>query len=155
MNGLVATSPPAQPDQLIQNDGWFPEVAMADARQLERVSHAVTGERLRHALLVAMLDINGRLADWQSAQLAAGHASMAAAMPLLIDNKPKGEQLYLRAVMCLAHASLADRYVDFDASGHHADKQSEVQQISDGLRRDASWAVSDILGLSRTTVELI
>jgi len=64
-------------------------------------------------------------------------------------------QRYLRAVRCLAAANLVERFRSFDTTndGHlYADR---LDATIDDLRRDARWAVRDILGQRRTTVELI
>jgi hypothetical protein len=62
---------------------------------------------------------------------------------------------YRRAVYSTAGAELAERYRGFDATGSGNANADQLTPTIDEYRRDARWAISDILGLGRTTVELI
>lgn len=157
MSGFVAT-PPAKPAQdpadAIGNDGFFPSLSMAAVRNAMRIDGAVTDPRLRAALLAAMLDVNHQLSAFRDAQQAAGHATLAdAGADVTLDGQPRWVLLYLRAVMCTAKADLIERYRDFDADG--TTRQKDMEPMIDEQRRNAHWAVRDILGLTRTVVELI
>ncbi|MCO1344221.1 head completion/stabilization protein [Burkholderia multivorans] len=55
----------------------------------------------------------------------------------------------------LAKATLIERYRDYDTTGDGARRADELEPQSDELRRDARWAISDIVGRPRVTVELI
>lgn len=158
MSGFVATAPapPAiDPADSISNDGFFPAVSLADTRNAMRMDGTVTAPRLRAALLAAMCDINQQLAGFSAAQQAAGFDTLAeAGADNTLDGQPRWVLLYLRAVMCTAKADLIERYRDFDADNDN----SRVRDISpniDEQRRNAQWAVRDILGRTRTVVELI
>jgi hypothetical protein len=72
-----------------------------------------------------------------------------------VDNLSVHTHRYIRAVGSLAKAFVTETHRDVDATAA-GEKKSEVLDptIAD-LRRDARWAISDILGIPRTTVELI
>jgi hypothetical protein len=58
-------------------------------------------------------------------------------------------------VYCTAGAELAERYRGLDTTGTGQSAADQLTPVIDEYRRDARWAISDILGLTRTTVELI
>ena len=158
MSGFVATAPvpPADaPSDAIANDGWFPALSMADTRNSVRLDGTVTDERLRAALVNAMMDVNRQLRAFKAERSALGQASLAAASAdEMVDGKPRLVLLYLRAVMCSAKADLTERYRDFDADAANP-RVKESEPATDEQRRNAQWAVRDILGQSHVFVELI
>lgn len=158
MSGFVATAPvpPADaPSDAIANDGWFPALSMADTRNSVRLDGTVTDERLRAALVNAMMDVNRQLRTFKTERSALGQASLAAASAdEMVDGKPRLVLLYLRAVMCSAKADLTERYRDFDADAANP-RVKDAEPATDEQRRNAQWAVRDILGQSHVFVELI
>ena len=62
--------------------------------------------------------------------------------------------LYLDAVMSSAKADLIEHYRDFDADGSNHRLQDNAPSI-DEERRNAQWAVRDILGQTHIVAELI
>lgn len=155
MSSFIATAQ-AKPDQAqIANDGFFPDLDIAAALAAMRQDGTVTAERQRAALIEAVLSINKELATWKAAQLAAGHESLQAVPAPTIDGRSAHVHRYLRAVYCEARAGLIERYRDYDATAA-GDRQAEALMLAvEDLRRDARWAISDMLGITRTTVELI
>jgi hypothetical protein len=155
MSSFIATAP-ARPDHAqIANDGFFPDLDVAAAQSAMRQDGTVTAERLRAALIEATLSVNEELAGWKADHLASGCKSLAAIPAPTVDGKSAHEHRYLRAVYCEARASLIERYRDYDATAA-GDRQAEaLMQAVEDLRRDARWAISDMQGIARTTVELI
>ena len=158
MSGFVATAPVPPADasiDAIANDGWFPTLSIAATRNAVRLDGTVTDERLRAALVNAMLDINRQLRSFKAERAALGQASLeAASAGELVDGKPRLVLLYLRAVMCSAKADLNERYRDFDADAANP-RLKDGEPSTDEQRRNAQWAVRDILGQSHVFVELI
>ena len=158
MSGFVATAPVPPADasiDAIANDGWFPTLSIAATRNAVRLDGTVTPERLRAALVNAMLDINRQLRSFKAERAALGQASLAAASAdEMVDGKPRLVLLYLRAVMCSAKADLTERYRDFDADAANP-RLKDGEPSIDEQRRNAQWAVRDILGQSHVFVELI
>lgn len=155
MSSFLASAP-AQPGKAaIANDGFFPDIDVDVAMAAMRQDGTVTAERLRVALVEAMLSVNDGLSAWRAAQQAAGHATLDAVPAGRIDGKPAHAHRYLRAVYCEARASLIERYRDYDATAAGDRKAEALIQAVDDLRRDARWAISDIAGRPRSTVELI
>ena len=158
MSGFVATAPVPPADasiDAIANDGWFPTLSIAATRNAVRLDGTVTAERLRAALVNAMMDVNRQLRSFKAERAALGQASLeAAGAGELVDGKPRLVLLYLRAVMCSAKADLNERYRDFDADAANP-RLKDGEPSTDEQRRNAQWAVRDILGQSHVFVELI
>lgn len=139
----------------ITNNAFWPAIDPAGFRAAHRVDDSVTNARIVEALAVAMADINRQLVDWQRQQTDAGHTT--------VDDVPLADwhtddhyqRLYVRAVHATAHASLMERYRDHTATGEGDDRGDGNDEAADHLRRDARWAVAEILGTTHSTVELI
>jgi len=154
MSGFTATGT-ATPQPPIQGDAFWPALEPDIIRQHMRLDASVSTARLRHAILTAALSVNGELALWAAPYRARGIARLSDIPAPQLDGKTRYELLYQRAVACATAAELTERYRSFDAtnSGHqHADA---LTPSIDELRRDARWAIRDIKGQTRTTVELI
>ena len=120
-----------------------------------RIDGTITPERLRDALIEAIASVNGELSAWRSARIAEGHATLADVPAEKVANASIHVNRYQRAIGCIAKASLSERYRDFDTTAAGNKKADQLENPIDDLRRDARWAICDILGTRRTTVELI
>ena len=158
MNGLLpivipdAATPPAAP---IVNDGFFPDIDPTSFRAQLRVRDAVTPERLRDALIAAIVTVGNDLIVWSLAQRLLGHATLGAVPAATIDGASRLVHLYRRAVFCNARAELVERYRDVDTTAKGQAKAEDLDPSIAELRRDALHAVRDLLGVGRTNVELI
>lgn len=139
----------------IANDGFFPSINPVDARDAMRMDGTVTAERLRNSLIDAISSVNDELAVWKAAQIAAGHATLTAVPASTVDAISAHLHRYKRAVYAMSKANLIERYRDFDSTNAGNKKADQMENPIDDLRRDARWAISDILDIGRTTVELI
>ncbi|AJG19132.1 head completion/stabilization protein [Cupriavidus basilensis] len=155
MSSFIAAAPPDTAQEIIRNDGFFPDLDVAHALKAMRLDGTVTPERLRAALVEAALSTNEELANWKARQYAAGHTTLREIPTPEIDGQSAHLHRYQRAVYCMARASRIERYPDFDATAA-GDRKGEVLLLAvDDLRRDARWAISDMLGIPRSTVALI
>lgn len=139
----------------IENDGFFPDISLTDARSIVRIDGTITPERLRHALVEAAAAVNDELIAWKQQQLANGYTKLEEVPASRIDGESVLLARYLRSVFCQAKANLTERYRDYDSTSDGNKRADESETTIDDLRRDARWAISDILGKSRTTVDLI
>jgi hypothetical protein len=153
MTGLVATG--STTPITIENDGWFPDVPLADMRAAERVGGAVSDERLTQAVIAAIVAVNAELAGWQQTHIDNGIAKLEDVTAKTINDQSTLVQLYFRAVYSLAHADLIERFADYDTTNSGSKRAQEVLDSVADQHRNARWAVRDILGRTRTTAELI
>ncbi|WP_252275252.1 head completion/stabilization protein [Pseudomonas subflava] len=139
----------------ISNAQFWPDIDGQDLRAAMRINASVTDARLEVAVVGAMLFTNAELADYRDARRAEGHSALADVPVEQIQNESQLLHQYRRAVYCRALAELVERYTSFDATNSGDQKVTEEETSADQLRRDARWAVRDILGISHTTVELL
>lgn len=156
---LVRTTPPSDPAPLgtVSAGAWWPAVDLAALRDAMRLDGTVTPQRLRPAVQEAVATTVGLLAEWAALRESEGHASLADVPALEVDGESINVQRFLRAVYCHAKANLIERYSDYDTTGRARkdDQENSREDQAEQYRRDASWAVRDILGVPRMSVELI
>ncbi|AOJ73449.1 phage head protein [Burkholderia sp. MSMB2042] len=122
------------------------------------VRDAIFGFRsdsLRHAARDAMLTVNDELAAWRARQRAAGAATLADVPAPHIDGESAHVARYRRAVYHLTHADVTEKYRGYDTTKSGGQVAADLAATVDDARRNARWAISDILGIARSTVELI
>ncbi|MDA7086496.1 head completion/stabilization protein [Pseudomonas sp. SA3-5] len=157
MSGFIANGsiPAAAEPHPISNDGWWPDLDGEAVRAALRLDSSISSMRLEVALVNAVLSVNRELETYQLAQQALGYAGLADVPGPLIQGVSRPVHLYLRAVYCTAGAELAERYRSYDSTNTGNANAEELTPSIDEYRRDARWAMSDLLGKRRTTVELI
>ncbi|PJG82115.1 head completion/stabilization protein [Caviibacterium pharyngocola] len=142
-------------DEIIGNDGFFPAISLLNVRNAMRLDGTITNERLKMAVIEAMATVNHNLKPYKD-RIRSGNAFT---LEELEDEQINGEsitiQRYKRAVYCLACANLQERYRSYDSTKNGAEKAQEFENSVDDLRRDAFFAIRDILGKGRINVELI
>lgn len=153
--GLISIHAPTDESVVISNDGFFPDVNPDDARAAERITDTITAERLVYALANAMMTVNSELSEWKADQATLGYASMAAVPCPEIAGVKTNLRLYLRAVYALAHADLIERYPDYSLTPAGERKAASVTLAGDDHYRNGRWAIADILGKTRSNVELL
>lgn len=147
-----STAPAGAP---IKNNGFWPDIDPGHFRDAQRIDSTITAPRVENALLAAVIDANNQLREWQQKQMDAGYQSIDD-VPGPSHLPPSAQKtLYLRAVYAFAKANIVERYRDYDSTGAGLDRGEEMDTTIDDYRRDAAWAIADIVGRTRTTVELI
>lgn len=146
---------PQADDPIIDAGAFWPSVDPVAARQAMRLDGTVTPQRLRGALVEAIVSVGSQLADWRRRQQDVGFATLADLPADDIDGASVLVQRWHRAVQCMAAANLTERYRSFDSTAAGNKQADELDTTVDDLRRDAHWAISDILGVGRSTIELI
>lgn len=153
-NAAAPATNPTEDGAPIKNDGFWPDIDLPALRASTRLTGNVTAARLRTSAVAALLFVNAQLAPYRAKQVADGW-DRAADVDETIDGKSMLVHRYLRAVACTVQADLAESYRDWDntrAGDHRAESETDA---ADEFRRNAQWALADILGRSRTIVELI
>lgn len=153
MSGFIAGGAPVS--FTLKNDGWWPDIDGNELRAVLRLDASITDARLKAAALNALLDINHELAPLKLRHQAEGHSSLEAVPAEQADGQSRLVILYRRALYCATGAELTERYRALDSSGEGHDRADALTPSIDELRRDQRWAIRDLLGTPRTTVELI
>ncbi|HYD23834.1 MAG TPA: head completion/stabilization protein [Croceibacterium sp.] len=159
MNGFVAqppTNPPA-PDPLDQvaGDAFWPALSIAEFRDAMAIAKSVADTRVRDALRGGMAHVRRELRAWKAGHVAAGAATLGDVDDEEIDGEGAAELLYRRAVFCVAAADIAETHGEVSATIDGRDRIAEERVAAGELRRNATHAIRDILGVTRTSVELI
>jgi hypothetical protein len=149
-NGAVTTDPFP-----ITNDGFWPDIDGADVRANLRIDSSVSDPRLETAVVNALIQVNTELAAIKSGHLAAGFAALDAVPADKIQGTSVLVHLYRRSIYCTAGAEIAERYRSYDSSAEGNKNADELTPSVDEYRRDARFAIRDLLGTGHATVELI
>lgn len=160
MSSFIATAVPGTPAKqapaaTLTNDGWFPDIDLADLREAMRLDGTVTHERLRPATLDAMATVNAELGSWQATQRTAGHADLASVPAPRLGGESTHVLRYRRAVYHLTRADLTEQYRAYDSTKTGGQKAEELEATIDESRRNARWAINGIRGIPRSTIELV
>jgi len=150
-----AEPPEERPAELVGNDGFWPDVNLVQLRDAVRLDTTILPDRLRDAVIQAMLELARSLAIWREAN-AGDAANLQAVTPRReIDGVSDYVHLYTRAVYSLVGADLGERLLAQSSTAAGGDRRDELTAEVDQHRRNARWAVQDFQGLPRATVELI
>lgn len=144
-------TPGTQAEPPIAQD-WWPEIDLATLRKACKLDGTVTPERLRHAAVAAVHHVNDQLTTWQALQTAASLADVTAPA---VDGQSRLVACYLRAIYSHVQAELTERYQDWDVTGKGQKQAADQTSKIDEYRRDLRWAITDLRGQRRTTVDLI
>lgn len=139
-------------EDLILNDSFFPKISISEFRNVARIDGTITTARLKDALMEAIASVNDELANYKSKQTV---ATLSAVENAKIGGQNILAYRYKRAVHCLAQANLYERYASYDTTNDGEKKMELLQESIGQLRRDARFAISDILKCNRINVELI
>jgi hypothetical protein len=142
-------------DQIITNDGFFPDIAVADFRTDTRTQDTVTDQRVIANLVASILAINALLAVWQAAQQALGYTALANVPAKQINAASALVHHYRRAVYSHAQASIIDQYRESSITSKGTDRADEIINTRDIWLQQCREAVRAIRGEPRNTVELI
>lgn len=153
MSGFVASAP--APAFILTNDGFWPDIDANHLRERQRIGGNVSNARLEEAAVAAMISVNRELRTLKLRYMAAGADTLAAVPAEQIQDESELVHTYRRAIYSTASAEIADRYRNYSATNTGAAKGEEEEQSADDYRRDARFAIRDLLGISRTTVELL
>lgn len=152
MSGFFAGGAPAS---LTITNTWWPDIDASHCAGSLRLGDTVSEQRLEVAIVNAMLSVNRELVGYRDSQILAGYASAAEVPGEQINGETLLVHRYRRAVYSTVGAELAERHRGLDTTGAGNIDADQLTPSIDEYRRDARWAISDILGITRTTVELI
>lgn len=160
VGGCTPITPgPAEPETaIVRNDGWWPDIDLAALRKAIRIRDTVTTERLREAVLGAMITVGRDLDSWGEGKRAAGAESLATVTGranLALDGEPRLVILYRRAIGGYVKAELIEQYRDIDSTKASERDADALDQTPAELRRNALYAIRDILDRGRIVVDLI
>ena len=153
MSGFVASAP--APAFTLTNDGFWPDIDANHLRERQRIGGNVTNARLEEATVAAIISVNRELYTLKLRYMATGAETLATVQADQIQGESALVHTYRRAIYSTASAEIAERYRTYSATNSGAAKGEEEEQSADDYRRDARFAIRDLLGISRATVVLL
>ncbi len=150
--GLALDDPAA--DQ-VHADNWWPAISISEFRTRHRVTQEVAPDFIRAAIRSAMQSALNDLGAWADDMRLMLFARLTDVPDTMIDGQPYRVLLWQRAVMALAKVEIIETLRDYDATGHGDAANGGLDQSIIELRRDAQFAIRDLLGRARTRVALI
>lgn len=128
----------------LPNNGFWPDVDPSQPpRQHYQVIDAFSeGPLIENALIEAMTYVNKALMPWQTKREQAGYPDLAAVFVPVWQDENAYLRLYQRALFSTAYAKLLEAHPDTDISPLNIDSA----KAADGYWRDATWAVSELVG---------
>lgn len=154
MSGFIASGRQSnQPSGTVQNDGFYPDIDLERARAVLRLDGAVTEPRLEQACISALIETNADLAPLREKHKE--HDKLDDVPADEINGESVLLHLYRRAIYCNIGAELSERYRAYDTTAQGNQRADDLTPSIDEYRRDARFAIRDLLKKVRTTVELI
>lgn len=153
MSGFVASAP--APAFTLTNDGFWPDIDANHLRERQRIGGDVSNPRLEEAAVAAIISVNRELYSLKLRYMTQGHDTLSAVPADQVQSESALIHIYRRAIYSTASAEVAERYRTYSATNSGAAKAEEEDQSADDYRRDARFAIRDLLGISRSTVVLL
>lgn len=150
-------APPSSETSVLAGDDFFPTIDPAKFLIEMRVVSQITPERVRNALIDAMLDVDRDedLVRLKEGWTAAGHTTLADVPAATFGGEHKLVFLYRRAVYCFAKSALDEKYRD-NATTDAGERRAEGVDVTVGSHmRNARNALSDLVGRRRATIDLL
>lgn len=154
MSGFIATGHTDEPF-VITNDRFWPDIDVVHLRTAIRLDGSITDARIEVVTVNALIQVNGELAKVKANHLADGYTTIADVPALEVNGESHLAHLYRRSIYCTVGAELAERYRSYDTSVEGNKNADELTPSVDEYRRDARFAIRDLLGVGHSTVELI
>lgn len=140
-------------DITITNDGWWPDTRVGDFQRQRSIPASIPAETVTYALLTAIGEANAELSAYQFSQNASGyHSAKDVPGPSAEDVNQLCAQ-YLKVIFSRAKAELMGEITSAEREKANPGQQSE--DTRERLLAEAAFAVRNIMGYPRVTVDLI
>lgn len=154
---FVAAPPAPAPAiaDAIAGDGWWPALSIAAFRDSIRLGTLVSDGRARDALIGGVISADTQLRDWRATHEANNIASLADVPGPEIGGVNRAVILWQRAVYAYATADLAETHNNITATDRGRAVTEERATSADDHRRNATVAIRDLLGKTRSRSALL
>ncbi len=157
MTAMKFVAPEQAPDapEIILNNSFWPDIDLAEFRQVMRTDGTVTAPRLRQVVLTAISEVNAELYGFRERQELKGYNHLSDVPAEKLAGESQLIHHYRNAVWCWTRAVLNERYQDYDATASGVKRGEALDDATGDLWRDARWAISRVQGRPHNVVELI
>lgn len=142
-------------EQAIENDGFWPNLSLAEFQKGYRLPAEYLVDMLATDLTTAMAEVNGdlakRKAEWQNA----GVTTVESADPMVLPERTFHAATYKRAVYCRAKASLLTQFATVTRRESAENTGKELPERGETFLEFSQQAVRSLQGRGRITAALL
>lgn len=142
-------------DQTIENNGFWPDISLAEYQKAYRLPDDYLGDVLVTQLELAIGEVNNDLQRLQKAWQQLGITEVATADPLLLEERTFKVKLYKRAVFCRAKATALTDFATVTRREVAENTGKEAPERADTFLAFSQQAVRALQGRSRITAVLL
>ncbi|ANY90447.1 head completion/stabilization protein [Pseudomonas putida] len=142
-------------EQTIENNGFWPDLSLAEYQKAYRLPGEYLGDVLVTQLELAMGEVNQDLRKLMLSWQGIGITEVATADPLLLEERAYKVKLYKRAVYCRAKATALTDYATVTRRDVAENTGLEAPERADTYLAFSQQAVRALQGRSRITVALV
>lgn len=138
---------------IIQNDGFWPDINIADFQKSRSITAAISADLIRDALLTAISEVNISLERFKTKHIASDVGAVNDINGISSDGINSVTALYKKAVYSRAKADLIGEFVAISNVKQQID--TNQNEMESKLLAEGTRAIRAILGYRRSSVELI
>ena len=142
-------------DQAIKNNGFWPDLSVAEFQKAYRMPGEYLGELLVTQLNMAMYEVNDDLKRLTTSWRGLGITSVATADTLLLPERAHQVELYKRAVYCRAKGNALTDFATVTRREVAENTGKEAPERGETYLAFSQQAVRALQGRSRITVALL
>lgn len=142
-------------EQAIENDGFWPDLSVAEFQRGYRLPAEYLVELLADGIAFAMGEVNQDLAKRKAAWQAAGITSVESADPTVLQERTFHVATYKRAVYCRAKAYLLQQFATVNRRDTAENLAKEAPATEERFLAFSQQAVRLLQGRSRITAVLL
>lgn len=144
---------------VIRNDGFWPDVTVAEFQEIYRLPHEYAEKLLVDHLKLGVVWTNRQLVVWKRDMIMRGYGSLSS-VPEDEQGGALGDETaallhYKRAVFSYSKALLLPQFATINRREAAKNEARESEETTDTFLAYAEQAVADFLGVGRVDVELI
>jgi len=142
-------------DQAIENDGFWPNLSLAEFQKGYRLPAEYLVDMLATDLTTAMIEVNTDLASLKARWSAVGVSSVESADPMVLPERTFQAATYKRAVYTRAKASLLTQFATVTRRESAENTGKELPERSETFLAFSQAAVRSLQGRGRITAALL
>ena len=142
-------------DQAIENDGFWPNLSLAEFQKGYRLPAEYLVDMLATDLTTAMIEVNTDLASLKARWSAVGVSSVESADPMVLPERTFQAATYKRAVYTRAKASLLTQFATVTRRESAENTGKELPERSETFLSFSQAAVRSLQGRGRITAALL
>ncbi|KAA0983753.1 head completion/stabilization protein [Pseudomonas sp. ANT_J28] len=142
-------------EQIIENDGFWPKLSVAEFQKGYRLPAEYLVEMLVTDLTTAMIEVNHDLAKRKGQWQNVGITSVESADPMVLPERTFHAATYKRAVYCRAKASLLTQFATVTRRENAENTGKELPERGETFLEFSQQAVRSLQGRGRITAAII